>query len=376
MSSSTAIPSTSRALVFADSAFSVKDVITPQAGSGSVLVQVLVSTVAHSLNALMSGGVPGLISPSIFIPGSRAIGRIAAVGPDTTTLQVGQLVVLEPFVHGRDNPEVNFLLGFGVFGGDSRAIKLQQEYWKDGSMAEYVRAPLENTYPLDEKLLLGSPTEGGLGYTIADLLILERHMVAYGGLRGINLQAGETIVIAPATGAYSGAAVDVAIAMGARVIALGRNMKALEALAATHPRVNILQLKNNFEEDLAALKRLGTIDAYLDISPSIAKDSTHVRSCFMAVKPYGRVSLMGVLNNDIAIPYVVAVIRNLSIKGQYMYEREDVRGVIKMAEAGVLKLGKVGGHEIVGNFTLGEIDKAFEVSKANAAAGQITVVHP
>lgn len=368
------LPPTCKALVFSEKTFKIQDIPTPQAGPGSVLVRVLVSSVEHSVKSLTTGGVPGLISPSSFVPGARAIGRIVAIGPDTTTLQVGQLVTLEPFLRGRDNPEVSFLWGFGVFGGDPRAIKLQQEHWKDGCFSQYARAPLENCYALNEKLLLGPPSEGGLGYKMADLLILARHMVAYGGLRSIDLKAGETIVIAPATGAYSGAAVDVALAMGARVIALGRNLKALEALAATHPRVSILQLKNDFQEDLVALKKFGTIDAYLDISPAVANDSTHVRSCFMALKPYGRVSLMGVLQKDVAIPYFMATIKNLTIKGQYMYEREDVRGVIKMAEAGVLKLGAAAGHEIVGQFKLDELDKAFEVANANAAAGQLTVV--
>jgi threonine dehydrogenase-like Zn-dependent dehydrogenase len=368
------LPSTCKALFFSENALTIQDIPTPQAGPGSVLVRVLVSSIEHSLKSLTTGGVPGLTTPSTFVPGARAIGRIAAVGPDTTTLQVGQLVTLEPFLRGRDDPEVSFLWGFGVFGGDPRAIKLQQEHWRDGCAAQYTRAPLENCYALNEKLLLGSPSEGGLGYKMADLLMLARHMVAYGGLRSIDLKAGETIIIAPATGAYSGAAVDVALAMGARVIALGRNLKVLEALAATHPRVSVLQLKNDFQEDLSALKKFGTIDAYLDISPAVANESTHVRSCFMALKPYGRVSLMGVLNKDIAIPYVMATIKSLTIKGQYMYEREDVRGVIRMAEAGVLKLGTAAGHEIVGKFKLDEFEKAFEIAKANAAAGQMTIM--
>jgi hypothetical protein len=43
---------------------------------------------------------------------------------------------------------------------------------------------------------------------------------------------------------------------------------------------------------------------------------------------------------DIAVPYVMAVLNNLTIRGQYMYEREDARGLIKLAEAGLLKAWK------------------------------------
>lgn len=250
------------------------------------------------------------------------------------------------------------------------------DVWRDGMFAEYTRAPLENCYALNEKILLGDPAEGGLGYSVADLTWLMRQGVAYGGLRGINLKAGETVIVAPATGAYSGAAVEVASAMGARVIAASRNLNTLQRIAAANARVNIVQLKGNFEEDLASLQQFGPVDAYIDISPREANDSTHVRSCLMALKPYGRASLMGVLSKDIAIPYVMAVLNNLTIRGQYMYEREDIRGLIKLAEAGVLKLGKSAGHEILGQFPLEEWEKAMETARRNPESGKVVVFTP
>lgn len=52
---------------------------------------------------------------------------------------------------------------------------------------------------------------GGLGYPVADLSILPKYLVAYGGFRDIDLKPGETVIVAPAMGAYSGAAVEVAL---------------------------------------------------------------------------------------------------------------------------------------------------------------------
>ena len=207
-----------------------------------------------------------------------------------------------------------------------------ENVWRDGIYAEYARAPLENCYPLNEQMLCGRIEDGGLGYSPNDLSHISRYFIAYGGFRGIDLKPGETVIVAPATGASSSAAVEIASAMGARVIALSRNLTVLQNLAKFNPRVNIVQTKGNVEEDLASLRKFGQIDAYFDISPFAANESTHVRSCMMAVKQYGRVSLMGVLSKDIAIPYVTAVLNNLTIRGQYMYEREDVRGLIKLVE--------------------------------------------
>jgi threonine dehydrogenase-like Zn-dependent dehydrogenase len=145
---------------------------------------------------------------------------------------------------------------------------------------------------------------------------------------------------------------------------------------ATFPRVNIVQLKGNVEEDSAAISRFGPVDAYIDLSPPYASKSTHVRSCLMALKQYGRANLMGMISDDIAIPYATAVFMNLTIRAQYMYEREDVRGLIKLAESGVLKLGKDGGQEVVGQFGLEEIHKAFEAATANRGVGKMAVLTP
>ncbi|KAH8599015.1 hypothetical protein B0O99DRAFT_650228 [Bisporella sp. PMI_857] len=364
---SSALPPNCKAIVYSGPGkLTVQQVATPTAVHGSIVVRVLVSK-----------NIPGLTVPNPSIPGARAIGRVAALGPDSTAFEIGQLVFLEPFVRARDNPnQSTFVWGAGVFGNDPAAIKLNQEVWNNGSWSEFVRAPLENCHPLNEKVLLGSSAEGGFGYSIAELICLPRHVIAYGGLRGIGLTAGETVIVAPATGHYTGAAVDVAIAMGARVIAVSRNLEVLQRIASTHPRVDIVQLKGNVEEDLASIKKFGPVDAYIDISPIAASDSTHVRSCIMAVKPYGRISLMGVILKDISIPYITACLNNLTIRGQYMYEREDVRGIIKLVEAGILKLGKSGGHQVVGEFKLEEWQKAFEAAEQNTDAGKIVALIP
>ena len=97
---------------------------------------------------------------------------------------------------------------------------------------------------------------------MADLSILPKHLVAYGGFHSTDLKPRETVVAAPATGAYSSAAVEVASAMGARVIAVGQNLSSLKKIAAANVRVSIVQLKSNVEEDLASLMKFGPADAY------------------------------------------------------------------------------------------------------------------
>ena len=371
------LPPTCRGLVCGavGQPLNVESISTPDAVPGSVVVKVLAATVDSTMPEVLKGHIPGLTFPTPFIPGARCVGRVVATGPDTTSLQLGQLVMTEPFVRGRDDTDVQILWGVSQ-GPSPMSKKLMEDSWRHGVYKEYVQTPLENCYALDEKLLLGSPAEGGLGYSVADLTYISKQLVAYGGLRGIDLKAGETVIVAPATGGYSGAAVEVASAMGARVIAVGRNMTTLRRVAQHNPRVYPVQLKGNVEEDTAMLQQFGKVDAYIDISPATASNSTHVRSCLMALKPYGKASLMGVIHGDIAIPYIVAMFKNLTIRGQFMYEREDVRGIIKLVEAGVLKLGKSAGQEVVGQFPLEEWQKAFEAAANNPETGKIVLLTP
>ena len=64
--------------------------------------------------------------------------------------------------------------------------------WRDWTYAEYAKVPLENCFPLDEERLLGPIEEGGLGYSVENLTQIPRLLVPNGGLKDINLQAGET----------------------------------------------------------------------------------------------------------------------------------------------------------------------------------------
>lgn len=156
--------------------------------------------------------------------------------------------------------------------------------------------PLENLPLLNETRLTASLASGGLGHSIADLASVPSMLVPYGGLKDIELQPGQTVIIAPATGPFGGAAVLVALGMGAKVIAMGRNTALLERLKARVPlseRVETVPITGDMMADCAALKQYGEADAYYDIGPPEAAQSSHIMSCIVALKHGGRVSLMG-----------------------------------------------------------------------------------
>ena len=151
--------------------------------------------------------------------------------------------------------------------------------WKDSTYAEYAKVPLETCDLLDEGRLCGR-----MGYEIGNLAYLSTLLVPYGGLRDIDLKAGETVIVSPATGAFGGAAVLVALAMGARVIAMGRNVEALDRIKKRSKRIETVPITGDILKDSEALKSFGAVDAFFDISPPEAAKSTHIKSGILALK--------------------------------------------------------------------------------------------
>ena len=235
-------------------------------------------------------GERGLPFPKPLVPGTSAVGRIAAVGPDATLLKPGMLVLVDCTIRGRDDSTAVFL--GGIYQGLSEGSKkLMEGEWRDSTYAEYAKVPLETCEILDEEKLCGM-----MGYEIAELAYMFVLLVPYGGLRDIDLEAGETVIVSPATGAFGGAAVFVALAMGARVIAMGRNVAALERIKKSSERIETVQITGDVLEDTEALKSFGPVDAFFDISPAEAARSTHIKSGILALKRKSKSSPVGISN--------------------------------------------------------------------------------
>lgn len=368
---------THRALVLPSlsSPASVQVIPKPTSTPGSALVRVIIANVLPYAR-IAYNGTRGTPMPTPLVIGSSAIGRIESVGPDATSLSAGQLVWIDSFIRARDDPATSFLFGFRE-GPTEGSKKLMADAWRDSTYAEFARVPLENCHQFDERRLLGKPEDGGLGYRIEDLSYLSAHAIPYGGLRDLDIQVGDTIIVAPATGTFGGAAVQVAVAMGAKVIAAGRNLETLTKIAATSDRIQIAHLRgNDVQADFQTLQRFGQVDAYLDISPPAAAKSTHIESCLLAVKPYGKVSLMGGITEHIQIPYLLVMFRSLQLRGRFMYERSDVQALIKMYEQGLLKLGPVGGYKTSPRFALEDWEEAFGEAEKSASWNTQVLLSP
>jgi len=367
------LPPEHRALVLEsiEDDFQLKTIPTPQPGLGSAIVQVIsvgVLSYAHKIY----NGERRYSFPKPLVGGFSAVGRIAALGPDAAVLKVGQLVWVDCVVRGRDDPSTLFLSAIHE-GFSEGSRKLMRDVWRDGTFAEFAKVPLENCIALNEVRLCQ-----GLGYSHRDLAYLSYLLVPYGGLRDIKLEPGETIVVCPATGGFGGAAVQVAVAMGARVVAMGRNEKELarlkEHVRIGTPGANIELVKMSGDEatDTAALQAFGIIDAVLDFSPPEAANSTHLKSAIDSLRRGGRCSLMG--SGKYTIDNWKVMGDNITLKGKLMYEREDMLQFVKMLEMGLFPKGKE--FVDVKAFELGHWKEAFNVAAEYMGIGKVVVIEP
>ena len=162
-------------------------------------------------------------------------------------------------------------------------------------------------------------------------------LVPFGGLRDIRLEPAETVVVCPVTGGFGGAGVQVAIAMGRNEQELSR-LKAHLTKGTPGDSIETVKITGDEEKDAVALQAFGTIDAILDLSPPAASKSTHLNSAILALRSKGRISLMGGFA-DGPIPSFQLIAKSTTIKGKFMYEKEDMELFVRMLERGLFPRG-------------------------------------
>jgi alcohol dehydrogenase len=347
----------------------IKEVPDPRIGTGEVLVDVIAARVLPYATEVFSGERDYPLEPPV-ISGVGAIGRVAATGPDATTLCVGELVWCDPTVRSRDNAIAPDIALQGWSSAGDGGMRLSR-YFHDGPFAERMLVPTENAIPLGDVAIDDVPRWTAIGNLL----------VPFGGLLAAGLQAGETLLVSGATGNFGSAGVAVGLAMGAAtVVCPGRKEAVLEAVLAElkslfGQRVRTVLLTGDVDTDCAAMKAASPdpIDVVLDLLPPSAGVAP-VRAAAMTVRQYGRVVLMGGVGmlggDDLALPYPWLMRNSVTVRGQFMYPRTANAQLIRMIRAGVLGLS----HERVTTFSLEQANEAVDYAAAHGGPFTRTVL--
>jgi alcohol dehydrogenase len=349
------------------SPLAIETVPEPLLGTGEVIVDVAASRVLAYANEVLSGERKYLLELPI-VPGPGAIGRIRATGPDATRLRPGDWVYCDPTVRSRDNARSPDIALQGLTGGTEVGLRLQR-YFHDGAWAEQMRLPTENAVPIgdiDEK-------DAGRWCALGTLL------VPYGGFLAANLQAGEIVLVNGATGSFGSAAVAVALGMGAQgVVATGRNELALDQLTQRFgARVRTVPMRGHEADDRARILQAapGPIDCVLDILPPAA-NAVQVRTAILAVRPYGRVVLMGGVGMlggaGLDLPYPWMMRNCITLRGQWMYPPHATLLMVGLIRAGLVSLDQ---FEVT-SFALDDANAAVTNAARDSGPFRMTVIEP
>jgi alcohol dehydrogenase len=339
----------------------------PVLGTGEVIVDVVATRVLSYANEVFSGERKYLLDLPV-VPGPGAIGRVRETGPDATHLVAGDWVFCDPTVRSRDDVVSPDITLQGWSARDEGGLRLQKHF-RHGSFAQRMRVPTENVKRI------GTIDEADA----ASWCALGTLLVPYGGFLAAKLQAGETVLVSGATGNFGSSAVAVALAMGARcVIAPGRNGAVLNDLARRFgDRLRTVKLSGNEDDDRERMKQAapGPIDCVLDLLPPSAP-TTAVRAAAMAVRPYGRVMLMGGVGMaggpGLDLPYPWIMRNCVTVQGVWMYPPDAAVRLVGLIRSGLLKLD----HFAAAVFDLDHVNEAVAHAASNAGPFRLTVIRP
>lgn len=337
----------------------------PVLGTGEVIVDVAAAALPAYTRDVLSGARNYMLELPV-VPGPGGIGRIRATGPDATKLKAGDWVFCDSTVRARDDAMDPDMILQGWTARNEAGLALHR-FYRHGSLAEQMRLPTECVTPIGKI----DAADAGRWCALSALL------VPYGGLLAIDLKPGETLALNGATGGFGGAGVAVALAMGAaRVVATGRNGRALEALVKRFgERVKPAQMTGDEAADRARIMELagGPIDAVLDLLPPEAS-AAQVRAGIMSVRPHGRVALMGGVGangEELPLSYRWIMRNGVTLRGAWMYARDAVPRMVQMVRAGLIDLSGFRPTE----FALDQVNEAVAYAAAPTGA-RLTVVRP
>lgn len=245
----------------------IEEVDDPVPGEGQVLVDVEAAGINFP-DVLVIAGKYQVKVPTPFIPGNESAGIVSAVGSGVTQYNVGDRVIINS---------------------------------TGGAFAEKCVADAHATVPLPDDLSF----EQGAGFTVT-------YGTSYHALKqSAQLQAGETVLVLGAAGGVGITAVEIAKAMGARVIAAASSDEKLEFAreAGADDLINYSEvpLKETVKE-LTAGK--GADVVYDPVGGELAQQALR------ATAWHGRYLVIGFACGDIpSFPANIALLKEASIIG-------------------------------------------------------------
>ena len=235
----------------------------PRPGPGQAVVEVRAAGVNY-VDGLMCQGRYQMKPPTPYVPGGEIAGVVRAVGDDVAGVAVGDRVMA--------------MTGFGAF-------------------VELLAMPAVSLFPVPERL--------GFGQAAA---FIQSYCTAWYTLtRRVTVQAGEWVLVLGAGGGIGLAAVDAAVALGARVVAAASSDDKLEAARAMGAELTVAYERDDLKTTVRELTG-GGVDVVVD-----PVGGRHSEPALRATKTFGRLCVIGFASGPIAsVPLNQVLLNNRS----------------------------------------------------------------
>lgn len=277
------------------SGVALRDVPLPERRPGQLLIRVRAAALNHP-DLLMTRGTYQLKPPLPFVPGMEMAGEVAAADADS---------------------------GYAIGDRVVAATRL-------GALADFVAIDAARVRRVPAGMDDAHAAAVGAAYLTAYVALV----------RLAGLTAGEWVLVHGATGGVGLAAVDLARALGARVIATSRSTAKLAAVARDYP-VEAALIAPGFRERVKALTGGGAAIVFDPVGGDVFDESTR------CVRFGGRLLVVGFTSGRIAsVATNIPLVKGFSLigvrAGEYGRQhpargREDAAAVWSLAAAGRIK---------------------------------------
>lgn len=300
----------------------------PKAGAGEIVVDVAAAGINFP-DILMIAGQYQVKTQPPFIPGNEAAGVVAAIGDKVSRFAVGDKVIVTP---------------------------------PGGAFAEKCVVDQNLAMPLPDEL----DFEQGAGYAIT-------YGTSYHALKqSANLQPGETVLVLGAAGGVGITAVEIAKAMGARVIAAASSDKKLQFAVAAGADETINYSEVPLKDTVKALTDGKGADVIYDpVGGELADQALR------ATAWHGRYLVIGFASGDIPkFPANIVLLKEASIIGVWWgtwAAKNAAQQISNMQELTALIASGQLHPRITESYALDDYKQAFRALTERRALGKVVL---
>jgi len=306
----------------------IEELDDPVPGDGQILVDVAAAGINFP-DILNIAGTYQVKAPLPFVPGNEAAGTVAAVGEGVTRFAVGDKVVITT---------------------------------RGGAFAEKCVADEHSSAPLPDALNM----EQGAGFAVT-------YGTSYHALKqSANLQPGETVLVLGAAGGVGITAVEIAKAMGARVIAAASSEKKLKFAVSAGADATINYSEVPLNETVKELTDGKGADVVYDpVGGELAKQA------FRATAWHGRYLVIGFASGDIPkFSANIALLKEASIIGVWWGTwagKNPKLQIQNMVEMAALIADGTLTPRVTESYALDDFKDAFRTITERRALGKVTL---